>query len=267
MTGQKREVDIAIETKVGTHPFVFGIECRDRGRPADVTWIEQIAGKHQDLVGVNKTIAVARNGFTQPALVKATQRKIDAFALGEANEADWVRYTSRLSTLEWQGVEVIVRIGRQVGVLVTPPSPPPYPPPPELGREEECILNDPAGKAQGSIEQIVNLTLDEPAVRAQIEQEATRNSNITADLELDYFNGSYVVDAAGTKHLVAQVVIKAKFYKEATSIALRRANYGSTSVLHGAGEVAGQSIQVAWTEGEDGQLMFGASFGQPDGRS
>src|SRR5918993_756385 len=100
VTDRPREVDIAIETKGGTHPFIIGIECIDWKNRADVTWIEQIAGKHQDLVGINKTIGVARNGFTKPALTKATQRKIDAFALGEANEADWLKYTNRLSTLK-----------------------------------------------------------------------------------------------------------------------------------------------------------------------
>jgi hypothetical protein len=47
VTGQPREVDIVIETKVGAHPFVIGIECIDWKDRADVTWIEQIAGKQR----------------------------------------------------------------------------------------------------------------------------------------------------------------------------------------------------------------------------
>src|SRR5215208_4058954 len=88
VTGEKREVDIVIETKSGVHPFIIGIECRDRKRPADAPWIEEIASKHQD-IGINKTIVVSRSGFYKPALRKAKQRKIDALTLSEAQESDW----------------------------------------------------------------------------------------------------------------------------------------------------------------------------------
>lgn len=68
VTEQPREVDIVIETKVGTHPFVIGIECVDRNRPMDAPWIEQIHNKHQDLGDIDKTIVVSKSGFTKPAL-------------------------------------------------------------------------------------------------------------------------------------------------------------------------------------------------------
>jgi len=133
VTGKPREIDIVIETKVGAHSFVIGIECIDWKDKADVTWVEQIAGKHQDLIEVNKTVAVARNGFTKPALTKATQRKIDAFALGEANEADWVRYTNRLATLREMTIQSPLVQCKEVRVQVLPPSPPPPPAAPPQG--------------------------------------------------------------------------------------------------------------------------------------
>jgi hypothetical protein len=259
VTGQKREVDIAIETKVGTHPFVFGIECIDRGRPADVTWIEQIAGKHQDLVGVNKAIAVARNGFTKPALIKATQRKMDAFALGEANEADWVKYTNRLSTLEEVTVERPRVSLNGLEFHVDSSSPPAKP----GGRDN--MVYDAANNPVGNVGQIVDgVVSTDPNFNAHIQGIAVPDTDVAFKHAITFLDGYYyVLDESKTRHRLAQIVLKGDCRLETSIVHLSKANYGTTSVLHGAGEVAGQSIQVAWTEREDSQLVFGASFGGP----
>ncbi|MFL6052419.1 MAG: hypothetical protein ACJ72W_05800, partial [Actinoallomurus sp.] len=39
-TGEEREVDVLIEADVAGHTLRIGIECSDRKRPADVTWVE-----------------------------------------------------------------------------------------------------------------------------------------------------------------------------------------------------------------------------------
>ena len=62
LTGEEREVDTVIETKVSGHTITIGIECRDRDRRADVEWIDQLLGKYQNLP-VHKIIAVSRSGF------------------------------------------------------------------------------------------------------------------------------------------------------------------------------------------------------------
>lgn len=199
VTGQKREVDIAIETKVGAHPFVFGIECIDRGRPADVTWIEQIAGKHQDLVGVNKTIAVARNGFTKPALIKAAQRKIDAFALGEANEADWVKYTNRLSTLEELTIErPTVRLNG-LEFYVDSSSPP------EKPGGSDTLIYDAANNPVGNVGQIVDGVVNtDPNFNAHIQGIAVRDTDVAFKHPIDFIDGHYyVLDESGTEHRLA----------------------------------------------------------------
>src|SRR5215216_694661 len=84
VTGRVREVDVAIETKVGVHSFAIGIECIDRARPTPVTWIEQIHARSQNLEGLHKTVAVSRSGFTKPALIKAEQYNFVAITLREA---------------------------------------------------------------------------------------------------------------------------------------------------------------------------------------
>ena len=58
-----REVDISIKGKLGTHPILIVIECRDWGKPQNVTWIEQLKTK-RDGIRANKMIAVSTSGFS-----------------------------------------------------------------------------------------------------------------------------------------------------------------------------------------------------------
>lgn len=93
VTGNRREVDIAIRLKVGTSPILVIVECRDRYGIEDVTWIEQLAQKRND-VNADKAVAVSSYGFSQPAIRKAEFynieiRKLDM--LTAADVQDWFR--------------------------------------------------------------------------------------------------------------------------------------------------------------------------------
>jgi hypothetical protein len=265
VTGEKREVDIVIETKSGVHPFIIGIECRDRKRSADAPWIEEIASKHQD-IGINKTIVVSRSGFYKPALRKAKQRKIDALTLSEAQESDWVAYTSRLTGLETMTIETLVAQCKEVRVQVLPPSSPPYPPPPTFGSEQGTIIYDAAGDSVGNVKQVVDSVIrTDPNFRAHIEEKATSNADVLFDFIIWALDELYYVfDVSGAKHRLAQMVLRGTCRLETSTVPLERANYGTASVLHGSVEHMGQPIQISWTEQEDGNMMFGASFSEPN---
>ncbi len=49
ITGEKREVDISLRGKIGSHPILIIIEVRDRDKVQDVTWIEQLATKRDNM--------------------------------------------------------------------------------------------------------------------------------------------------------------------------------------------------------------------------
>jgi hypothetical protein len=264
VTGEQREVDIVVERKVGAHSIAIGIECVDHSRPMDAPWIEKIYGKHRDLGGIHKTIVVSKSGFYKPALKKAKQRKIEAITLSEAKATDWVTHTRRLTKLK--SLEVVSHGVRAVGdirILVKPPGPPPYPPPPKLGKAGDHLVYDPSGKPIETVGNQVNRALNDPAFRDQIEQQVVPNTATTFDLKMDYFNGCYVIDHSGTKHLLATVVVTVEAQTDVSRIPLKRANYGSVSLLQGAGEHIGQPVQVAWTEQADGQMVLGARIGEP----
>jgi len=46
ITGAAREVDICVESVIVGHEVVVSLECRDRGRKADVQWVEEMKTKH-----------------------------------------------------------------------------------------------------------------------------------------------------------------------------------------------------------------------------
>jgi hypothetical protein len=81
-TGERREVDVTLRTKVGSSDLLVMIECRDRkrrqgsARIEGTEWIEQVASKQED-VGANKAVAVCPGGFTKGARKVAAAKQID----------------------------------------------------------------------------------------------------------------------------------------------------------------------------------------------
>jgi len=69
-TGSDREVDILLEGVINSHSLTVAIEVRDRKRAADISWVEQMAAKHNCLP-TDKLILVSSSGFTKSAHYKA----------------------------------------------------------------------------------------------------------------------------------------------------------------------------------------------------
>jgi hypothetical protein len=270
VTGVKREVDITIERKSGIHNFVIGIECIDHKRPADAPWIEKIASKYED-IDVDKTIVVSRSGFYRPALAKAEKRKIEVLTLRQAEESDWVTYTSRLTALKHMFTQTETTEIHQGIIQVLPPSTPPYPPPP-LFEGLDTDIYDSEGKKLTRVQQVIDSVIPTDAnFRTLIENIINQHNRdpgkdkegsveipfqfVVQALDESYF----VLDKTGKKHRLAQIVLLGKCLLRTTKVPLTRTNYGPSSVLHGAAEFLGNPTQLAWIEDEDGNLKFGAS--------
>jgi hypothetical protein len=91
VTGERREIDISLKGKVGSHNVLIILECRDKKRNEDVTWIEQLVTK-REAVGANKAIAVSSIGFTSGAIAKANHENIELRTLEELTSdsiKDW----------------------------------------------------------------------------------------------------------------------------------------------------------------------------------
>jgi hypothetical protein len=93
-TGQLRQVDASIRYSVGSVEILITLECRRHSDPQDVTWIEQLAKKREN-IGANATIAVASEGFFKTAGVSAAFENVYPRTLEEleAGGLDWLRFT------------------------------------------------------------------------------------------------------------------------------------------------------------------------------
>ena len=74
VAGEKREVDIYIESNVGGMFVNISIECTECARPSTVEWVERMKGKHEDLP-TDVLFLFSRNGFTEAAIEKAKRYK------------------------------------------------------------------------------------------------------------------------------------------------------------------------------------------------
>ncbi len=107
-TGELREVDVSIRHRLGSVTVLITVECRDRTRAEDVTWIEQLATK-QKHIGAAHTIAVSSTGFSAPAIKAAKLHGISTRIIGELSDADILDW---LDILQIEEVETSCQLGR-----------------------------------------------------------------------------------------------------------------------------------------------------------
>jgi hypothetical protein len=101
VSGEKREVDVCIETQVANYAVIISLECRDHARPQSIGWIEEMHAKHVRL-STNVLVLVSRSGFTRKALAAARSYGIETVVPKEltderageiADRAHRLRYT------------------------------------------------------------------------------------------------------------------------------------------------------------------------------
>lgn len=87
-TKRKRQIDISIRFKDGPTELMVIVEARDRSRPVDVNYIEQVHSKINS-VSANAAIIISNKGFYKTAIEKANKLGIKTFTLEEALKNDW----------------------------------------------------------------------------------------------------------------------------------------------------------------------------------
>lgn len=157
LTGQEREVDICIESTMASHPVTISIECTDRKRRADVTWVEQMRAKHEDLPS-DVLVLVSKSGFTPRAEQTARKRGIEILAVEQVDQDSADRLFGVLEAL-WCKVPTL--FPEKVVVRVKETS--------AFKSEDVCalpdnIVFDSDGKALGTAKDLVHSWLNSPPV-------------------------------------------------------------------------------------------------------
>lgn len=101
-TGQLREVDVVLDGTAAGYPILIGVEARDRGRVADVTWVEAMAKKHDDLP-TDKLVLWSPTRFSKSAAAKAKALGIAVVTSRTLADAPWAAITRDLSggSMKW----------------------------------------------------------------------------------------------------------------------------------------------------------------------
>lgn len=97
LTGEEREVDIVLESNLGSHKIVLSIECRDQKRKADTPWVESMAKKHESLP-TSKLVLWSASGFYEPAIRKAGKLNIDTVTSGNIESLQWAVLANKLKS-------------------------------------------------------------------------------------------------------------------------------------------------------------------------
>ncbi|GHU55343.1 hypothetical protein FACS189442_2800 [Spirochaetia bacterium] len=88
--GANREFDVYWKYELGGITYQTVIECKDYNSTIDITKIDALIGKIQDLPEINKALFATKTGYQKGAKLKAEQNNIDLLIIREQNDNDWV---------------------------------------------------------------------------------------------------------------------------------------------------------------------------------
>ena len=120
-----REIDISLRSHTSSSEILVIIECRDRKGTEDVTWIEQLPSKRED-VGAHKVVAVSSTGFSSGAINMAKVKDIELRTLEEIDPNEillWFGF-EELTVLNYhinfKHVSIKLSVPKSVSVEVSP---------------------------------------------------------------------------------------------------------------------------------------------------
>jgi len=121
-TGSEVEVDIVVRLVANDVQLRLGFECTAEARPATVEWIREMWGKHSSLP-IDKTILVAKRGFTKEAKQFAESKSMVTLTLDEAISASWATWLTAMSNLRigsitFSPVDFTARVQKRPGETV-----------------------------------------------------------------------------------------------------------------------------------------------------
>ena len=106
--GIDREVDVLVESTILSCNIKIGIECTAERAPLEIRKIESSREKHRK-IGINKTIIVSKNGFSESAKKYAIKHGIRLLTFKAAQKENWLKKFERLQDLSIYGRRYMLR--------------------------------------------------------------------------------------------------------------------------------------------------------------
>ena len=254
----EREIDIVIETEIGGHAVTIGIECRDRSRPADVTWVDEMIGKHRNL-DLGKSVLVSRSGFTKSARTKATNNNIDTYTLEKALDVDWAKQLDSLSKQNVKIESFMVPFVTSITVLASEQNT-------TLLNEQELsdmVLCNASGDTFGTLFAYIDNILSGPDIAEKIMQHAFTDADTLVKFTLLFQGGEHLRDNDGQCVEIKGVNVTARCKKRIGSLKLKRGTYRGEQVAAGVGKLSdkddkGLVLAAVQRPGESVEISFRA---------
>jgi hypothetical protein len=247
VTGELREVDIVAQFTVATYPIFLSIECRDHARPADVTWVESMAKKH-DHLPTSKLVLWCRSGFTKPALKKAQFLKIDTVSQADAVRTDWARMARDLKGGHLQYVTPSFTAFIDVDSPAGEPR--------RLDQVANAVWYNSHGAQSGSIPALIQFILGSAEARTAILDNTSSIGAGNFYAELQPPTPWFVDLPEGTRAQIRRIGIGIETVTEKASLETASAlNEGQVLTLASAALNAG-TLEMLVQESPDGHVLF-----------
>jgi hypothetical protein len=239
-TGEPREVDIVVRSRVGEHEIVVSVECLEHSRKATVSWIEQMITKHQALP-THKLVLVSASGFTVPAIAKATALGIEVLSLDSADTFDWTSIVGKAASLPitWfeyhlHGVTLVMELNDR---------------PIELPFGPNTQLLSAAGEPKTTLGDIVHPLLQSwEKFGERAAQQLPQDGETQFGVELRPRDVNFVSDAAGNLHPVSAIRAYVSGHAITMPVALKSAAWRGTPIAYGSGPSPLGDISVTVVE-------------------
>jgi hypothetical protein len=223
--GEAQEVDVLIEEPFGQYRLLIGVECRNSKRPATIEWVQQMRGKH--LHRTDKLVLLSRSGFSEAAIDEAQRHGIVTMALAEASRADWTTIVNKLMEVFLGQFSFDIRNGYAVLAEDYGSSEEPL-----ISAAEQIYSSD--GLGLGPVGEIARERLRQPDAGKDLMELFYANQDrnrATATFQVP--EGSYLIDAAGTKWRVRAIKLEIECQLRMTPIPLRHGVVGTEHVAWG----------------------------------
>ena len=249
VTGKMREVDILIEGEVGVYKTVIGIECIDWRRKADVTWIEKMYQKHQNLA-TDKLVAVSRLGFTSNANKKARFYNIETLSFENALGYDWMRQLRSIEMIAWD-LEIV---SNEIQLTDTVE---------DATIETPIRFCDPSGKQHDLLrllrsDIVSSLELTKELLKPLSEREHAARLCLAIDLQTGKFREWYVPDSKGNRHKLKWYRMGVRVSKGMSIANVQHASYLKRNVAFSKLTYEKENTVIAFVQGEKGEVNISA---------
>ena len=103
---RERAVDICVRMKAGQFELIVVIDCKDYSRKVNVKDVEEVMGICQD-VGANQGAIVTARGFSDGAMKRARDAKMNLYTLIDAESHEWQTLVTIPILVEVRGIESV----------------------------------------------------------------------------------------------------------------------------------------------------------------